>query len=619
MSTLTRDRAAYGQAPQRSHPRVPWARVVAGLTSVGLVAGAASVVWNTQTPRSPFTLVSSDVSVPGDTALADPVGSAPLQGVPGAVVYGEEGATFGPSTGPHTLLLYDARDSGPASELYATNAAHLAAHFGPVTAQDVQRYKPGSAADYAAVVYLGTRPADLLPRAFVTDVTSMDTKVIWAGANVGELADGRALTRAQFTSRFGWDPVADPGATLRPTGVRYKNQVLVRDGRNNLEGVRIPTITDSSAVQVLAESTCGTRAQPSPCATQSARGGGTPVSTPWAIRSENLTYVGEIPFSYVGENDRMLVFADVLYDALGAGRKPVRQAALRLEDVSPISDPKAIREYADYLHQAGVPFSIAVIPRYVDPRGVYHDGAPTSIRLQDAPEVVDALRYAQERGATLIQHGTTHQFRGVDNPYTGVSAEDFEFFRAACSQTSTKPYTWRGCATDTHVQQIGSIGSDSIRGWQERIAHGRQLFVDAGLGEPHIFETPHYAASTRAYAAMRAAYDTRYERMEFSDGLLTGKPSTGASLGLFFPYSTTDVTGAKVLPENLGNYAPTSYSGHEARDVNGLIDNARANLVVTEATASLFFHPFLEKEALAQIVDGIKGLGYTFVSPAELR
>ena len=31
---------------------------------------------------------------------------------------------------------------------------------------------------------------------------------------------------------------------------------------------------------------------------------------PWAIRSGNLTYLGEIPFSYVGHGDRYLAAAD---------------------------------------------------------------------------------------------------------------------------------------------------------------------------------------------------------------------------------------------------------------------------------------------------------------------
>lgn len=591
-------------------------RIATAVVTVGLITGAATVVAKTQTPASPFTNVSRDISVAGDDAPADPAGTNAAAGLPGGIEYGPGGATFGPNNGTSTLLLYDAQGRTAAgAELTATNAAHLAAHFGRVTTQDVARYTAGTMKRHDAVLYLGSRTADILPSAFLRDVRAGATPVIWAGANAEELASGGHAR--QFRERYGWDAESVTRLEIKPAGVRYKKQVLGRDAAGNPEPVYVPKIRDDTRVDVLAEAMCGPAAALQPCPGADARGGRA-TTAPWAIRSANLTYIGEVPFSYVRENDRFLIYADLLYDALGKEITPVRQAAVRLEDVSPLSNPDTIREYADYLYDSGVPFSIAVIPRYVDPRGVYHDGVPTSVRLQDAPGLVDALDYAVEKGATLVQHGTTHQFKSVENPYTGVSAEDFEFLRAGCTATPSAT-TFVPCETDTHVKTVGAVGADSLAGWEARIAEGRDLFTAAGLPAPQIFETPHYAATTTAYAAMRRVYGTRYERIEFSDGLLRNTPTTGKTEGLHFPYSTTDVTGARVIPENLGNFAPESYSGHEKRDVQGLIDNARANLVVRESTASFFFHPFLPKESLAQVVDGIQSLGYTFVRPQELR
>jgi len=37
---------------------------------------------------------------------------------------------------------------------------------------------------------------------------------------------------------------------------------------------------------------------------------------PWAVRSGNVTYIGEIPFAYMTEGDRYLIFCDLLFDAL---------------------------------------------------------------------------------------------------------------------------------------------------------------------------------------------------------------------------------------------------------------------------------------------------------------
>ncbi len=614
MSELTLDRTVVddGDRPDRRPPRrrLPWGRMAAAVVSLGLAGAAATIVGNTQGEPSPFTQVSQDLAVPGDDAPADPAGANPFDAIPGAIRVGADGATFGPASGPHTLVLYDASSPpGAKAELNATQAAQLATHFGPVTVQDVARYEPASLRRYAAVLYLGTHDAAALSPQFLRDVTTADTPVIWAGANVEELATASAGGPAAFRTRYGWDPQRRD-TLIRPSGVRYKDQVLARDNTLNLEEVVVPADVDARRTQVLAESTCGTVDHPTAC-----RPGAV---SPWAIRSANLTYVAEVPFSYVSGNDRMLAYADLLYPALAPDRSDVRRAAVRLEDVSPMSDPATIREYADYLHSEGVPFSIAVIPRYIDPLGVYHGGDPTSVRLEDTPKVVEALQYAVERGATLVQHGTTHQFQATHNPYTGVTGEDYEFVNAGCSEVGAADGDFVPCRPDTVVRQAGTLGNDSVAGWQARVEHGQQLFTAAGLPTPTIFETPHYAASTRAYAAMRNSYGVRYERMELSDGMLTGRPASGPSLGVFFPYSTTDVTGARIVPENLGNYAPVRYSGHPTRDVAGLIANARANLVVRESTASFFFHPFLPRQELERIVDGIKALGYTFVAPTDL-
>ena len=52
--------------------------------------------------------------------------------------------------------------------------------------------------------------------------------------------------------------------------------------------------------------------------------------------------------------------------------------------------------------------------------------------------------------------------------------------------------------------------------------------------------------------------------------------------------------------------------------IAAVIRNAQANLAVTQGVASFFFHPTSPLSDLQQIVAGIKGLGYTFVSPAGL-
>src|SRR5205807_7313132 len=72
-------------------------------------------------------------------------------------------------TGP--LVLYDT--SGPygwLGELYATEVANLAGHFGAPVAHPVSTYAPGELKAYPAVVYIGSTYDEPIPTAFLDDV-----------------------------------------------------------------------------------------------------------------------------------------------------------------------------------------------------------------------------------------------------------------------------------------------------------------------------------------------------------------------------------------------------------------------------------------------------------------
>jgi uncharacterized protein YdaL len=527
--------------------------------------------------------------------------------------------TFGGPGPTSTLVLYDSSgDYGWLGELYALAAGTLASHFGRVTAEPVGSYVAGQVEDHTATIYLGSSYDEPLPAALVDDVTRTAKPVIWAGFNVWQLAGAAGSTRnTAFQARYGWDPATsylDSTDTL--TSVAYKGRTLTRSPLN-AAGVLSPHLVDPAAVTVLARATCTDGAGAVVACAPVAQAGGT--SLPWAIRSANLTYVGEIPFPYASESDRSLVFADLLFPALAPAAAPSRRAAVRLEDVSPTADPQVLRQLADYLARQKVPFTVGVIPEYRDPNGAYTGGVAEDITLAQAPDVVSALKYMQAKGGTLLQHGTTHQFGSLANPYNGVSGDDFEFYRARCSATQTAPYQFRdGCEITDWVVLQGAVPGDSASWAASRVASGRALFGAAGLATPTIFETPHYSGTAADYAGIRQVYATRYERELFFGGLLTGAGDPSRVFGQFFPYAVNDVYGTKVLPENLGNYEPVVYNNNPPRSAADIVANARANLVVTQGVASFFFHPDYPLSQLQQIVTGIKGLGYTFVPAATL-
>ena len=545
--------------------------------------------------------------------------------------------TWGASGKATTLVVYDTTGQyGWIGELDAIAAGNLATHFGKITAEPVADYQSGQIDQYTATVYVGSTYNEPIPTAFLNDVLATSHPVIWAGQNIWQLsgtAGGSA--NSAFIAKYGWDPSSSYFDTLdNPTTVTYNGQTFTRNALNGTGQMLQPHITNSATVKVLAEANCSTATPPANCASQ-APGASVGSTFPWAIRSSNLTYVGEDPFSYISETDRYLIFSDLLFDALDPSATPSHQAMVRLEDVSPASNPATLQSFADYMASQNVPFSVNVIPEYTDPLGVDNAnvaacagipaGAPCTKTLADEPGVVAALKYIESKGGTLNEEGYTHQYSNVPNPYTGISGDDAEFYKAVCSSTqnTATPVTVTAtspCPTTDYVVWTGPVDGDSQAWATERVTTGKSLFQQAGLTVPSVWITPHYFASAPDYAAIDSQFPVRYERETFPSGLITPGAALDYShtFGQFFPYVVHDAYGEEILPENLGDYEPTAQNGNPPRVESDIINEAKVNLAVRQGFASFFYDANDNPLAnLQTIVTGIKNLGYTFVGPTD--
>ena len=152
----------------------------------------------------------------------------------------------------------------------------------------------------------------------------------------------------------------------RGLGDVYKRQSLKRNELNS-GGIIAPHIVRDKDVKVLGRAECSKPDGAAVACASVAQSGTT--SFPWAVSSSGMTFIGEIPLTYLGEQDRYIAAADILLDFLQPGAQQFRQAAVRLEDVTPDSDPEELQAIVDYLHSQNVPFQMAVVPKYIDPKG----------------------------------------------------------------------------------------------------------------------------------------------------------------------------------------------------------------------------------------------------------
>ncbi|MDP8994394.1 MAG: DUF2334 domain-containing protein, partial [Pseudomonadota bacterium] len=486
------------------------------------------------------------------------------------------------SSGPpkQALVLYQ-DDPSTGTDLYATLTANLVGRFGRAAVRSLDGYRAGDMASFDAVFVVPSENGARPPEALLSDVRAADRPIVWIHRGIEALFEDPVFAAGQ-----GWRPGAPRAADY--VSVRYKGRNFPRDLRTDVL-VAEPEVSDPARARVLA-------AAIGP--------GGRDV--PWALRSGNLFYVVEAPYAYAHEDDRYLVFADLLFDVFAPETAERHRAMVRIEDVGPEADPRRIRAVADLLAAEGVPFAITVYDTYRDPEGHYTGGRPLRISLRQRPRLVRALEYAVARGATLIAHGHTHQTDHRRNPYARVSGGDYEFFAADL----------RDGAFDLQ----GPLPGNSVEQWRERFAASRRAWRRAGLRHPRIFTTPHYAASPEAYAAAREIYAARYERALY----FAGESNSGRALydegweTQYFPFEVVDVRGDFILPENLGYSSSTQQGGYFGRGPERLIASAERNLAVRDGFASFFHHWYEDPGALRRIVRGIKDLGYRFVGPADV-
>ena len=482
--------------------------------------------------------------------------------------------------------------------IYTRFTLNLLGHFNlDATALPISRYKAGVVEDFDVIFYVGTDPSSTIPEAFFTDIVATGKTVVWLGDNLYNIpdADDAAFARRYGFKNYGVLLVGErtPDNPVNPNFydvVTYKGVDLTRDGKfdTSFSGV---LITDPGKVHVWAELRNLTSGD----------------AQPYILQSGNLWFVAGMPFNALEANTPYLAFCDLLHDILGIEHEEFHQAMIRLEDVHAKNPAASLRELNRFLNERQVPYSIAVIPLYRDPHGIYNYGVPEEIPLSGdgkATPVRLALQRAVRDGARIIMHGYSHQFDQAGARSGGVSAESFEFWDKA----NELP-----------------VPGESPRMVLGRLAHGLAELTAAGL-PPDYFEMPHYRASPLAYRLVPSAFARTYQRVAYYSSELddvANNPRLGREqLEQQYPFVIQrDYYGQYIVPENIGYL----YYKDGKSSVDDLLGKARAMTVVRDGIASFFVHPFLFnsgiKDAawsdLAAVIDGMTAMGYRWTNDPD--
>jgi uncharacterized protein YdaL len=256
---------------------------------------------------------------------------------------------------------------------------------------------------------------------------------------------------------------------------------------------------------------------------------------------------------------------------------------------------------ADYLYSQGVPFAISVIPEYRDPLGYYNSGIAETVKMQDAPAVVSAIKYMVSKGGQVVQHGYTHQYSTVANPETGVTGDDYEFFKMSLD-------------SNRNIVYDGPLPEDSQTWAKNRVSTGKNILTKFGLN-PVAWLTPHYIASPNSYRAFKSVYATSLDRAIVFYTAADGKAYFIEQLCPFF--MNKDQFGIRRIPETIGYIDPWGFGTTQPPALSDtLLTRADSMWVVRDGWAGCYFHPYLDIQYLKELVGGLKGRGYQFIAPS---
>ncbi|AXU49283.1 DUF2334 domain-containing protein [Clostridioides difficile] len=285
---------------------------------------------------------------------------------------------------------------------------------------------------------------------------------------------------------------------------------------------------------------------------------------PYIINDKNLFYVSKLDLDGV----LFYIFCDSLNDIFNIKTFDKGRIFVRIEDVHAFREPKNLVEIADYLSSKNIPFTIALIPAYVNPKN------HKVITLSESPEIVKAIKYMQDKGGAVILHGYTHQYKKEE-----VSGEGYEF--------------WDGKKDEPLKENMKIFVKD-------RVLNGLRVCIENGI-YPLAFEAPHYAMESEGYKELKKYFSTYMGQHQNNDK----KFSTNT-----YPYIIRDTEEFNIfIPENLGYIDP-----EDKFTFQNIKENLDKLSIVRGFSGGFFFHSYLNIEYLKNTIEYLEKQNIEFMN-----
>lgn len=385
-----------------------------------------------------------------------------------------------------------------------------------VSKKKINTYEKGDISKYDSVFIINIKN-DISDNNLLEDLSNYSNKIYWIGDKIENYLDYSKKYDIKYDNK-----------NNNITKVIYKEKsILIQD----LYSFNV--IEPSSTSNILATMSDGFN------------------SYPYIINEKNLYYVSRWNL------DNGYIFEDTLNDFYDINEFKDNEIFVRIEDVHPFRDTDKLREIADYLYSKDIPFIIALIPTYVD----YETKSINTLDM--VPEFVEAIKYMQDKGGTVILHGYTHQIGDEE-----ISGEGYEFW---------------------DIKNNVPIDDDMETYVRDRALSGLRLCIENGI-YPLGFEAPHYAMNIDGYKVLKKYFSTYVGQFQNNNK----KFATST-----FPYIIRNSDEFNIfIPENLGYI-----DENDIFSIDNIKESFERLSMVRGYTGGFFYHSYLDINYLKECID----------------
>ncbi len=311
---------------------------------------------------------------------------------------------------------------------------------------------------------------------------------------------------------------------------------------------------------------------------------------PFVVKKGSLSYIATTSFDI----QQKYSITRGLYTILEQKQPDVHPAFIRLEDISPLTDPNNLKEAGEYLANRGIPFYMSVVPVALSNKN------GKLVTFSQNKKLLNVIKKLQTRGGMIIVNGYSRSYRFEEK------GDGFEFWDVKMNQRiitektdqippkqkvrsdfpSEKEY-------EKYIVSTEEIETEYI---EKKLTKSIEELTDLGL-YPVAFEAPNYAMSSNGYRTASKFFSTIFGQIQLSD---EDRSIVGVPLLIAEPKV---LAGMRVYPDTIGFINPAL--SDPLQDMRLTI---RRLQTVPGSMIGGYYHSYLGSKYLPQMIELIESV-----------